>query len=150
MNTRKSSYIAIALTIGLAAPTFAEARCSKKDLKGTWYVYGMSGDVVSGAFGETDECKVTVNSSGKISNSGSACRYRNAMGTGVANITGGNMKTKSSCKITAKVNFCNKFGCSSFILDRGRLAKDKRTFSAIGYANYDRNVVFHTTGVKGR
>ncbi len=125
------------------------AACTQSDMTGTWYFNGFSGDTFSGILFETNFCKIRVNSSGKIRNTGSQCNFRDSDGKGPAlNVKGGNLTVKSSCAITGRVKICEGEDCVDLVIDDAKMDSGKTVVTLVGRASDDVDVVAFLTGVK--
>ena len=134
------------LVLLVAGPSYAA--CVQGDLQGTWYFNGMSGDVFTGYLWETDFCKIGVNSSGKIRNTGSQCKFRDWLGKDTINVGGGSLFVSSSCAITGYIKYCIGAECLRLNIDDAKLDKGKTVITLVGRAGYDPTIVSFFTGVK--
>ena len=151
MNVHISSkLIAIGAGLGLImlSPILAYAGCSQSDLAGTWDTYSMSVDSSGLLSPQTDYCKVRINSSGSIVASKSSCKVRSWPGLLNGNIAGGSIKVNSSCKLKGSVTIIGTDVQAIIKLEYGTAAKDKRTFSLVGYDTINPTYITHLTGVK--
>ena len=151
----KSTLASAVMLLSFLSPVLVQAACSQSDLKGTWFTYSLSVDsfvtedhslTVSSM---TNRCKVKVSSSGDIVASKSSCKFRDQVGKDPLNITSGDIKVNPKCKLKGSITM-ELFGTSSItlILESGALAKDKTTFSAVGYSEVEPDVITHMTAVK--
>ena len=126
----------------------ADAACTQADMVGTWYSMGVSGDAYFGEMGETDRCKLVVNSNNSIVASSSSCVYRDARGQFNFQVTGGSIYVTSACAVAGNINVCDAGFCSIIKVQYAQMARDKNTFSMVGYLDIDRDVVFFYKVVK--
>lgn len=126
----------------------ASAACTRANTVGTWYAMGVSGDGYFGEMGETDRCKLVVNSNGRIVASGSSCAYRDARGQFNFRVTGGAINVTSACAVIGSINVCDAGFCSIIRIQYAQMARDKNTFSMVGYLDIDPDVVFSFKVVK--
>ncbi len=149
-NNRRMGWIvkvALALFVFFGASQ-SYASCLQSNLTGTWYLNGVTGDTYWGEFWETDFCKIKVNSTGKIVNSASQCKFRDWDGKGILDVLGGNLDINSSCRITGKIKYCDGGFCVNFNIDDARLDKGKTVITMVGRLSIDPDVVSFFTGVK--
>ena len=149
-NNRKMGRVvklALALLV-LFGTSQSYATCSQGNLKGTWYLNGITADTSDGIFWETDFCKIKVNSKGTIVKSGSSCKFRDAEGKGNLGVKGGNFALNSSCAITGKIKYCVDDFCANFKIDAGRLDKGKTVLTLVGRIDLDPDTVSYFTGIK--
>ena len=148
-NLRKSLLLSCQLAVSaIALPGVADAVCTRANAIGTWYAMGVSGDGYFGEMGETDRCKLVVNSNGRIVASGSSCAYRDARGQFNFRVTGGAINVSSVCAVTGSINVCDAGFCSIIRIQYAQMARDKNTFSMVGYLDIDPDVVFSYKAVK--
>lgn len=147
-NHGKSLVLSCLLTVFGAVPGVAAAACAQANAAGTWYAMGVSGDGYFGEMGETDRCKLVVNSNGGIAASSSSCVYRDARGQFNFQVTGGAINVSSACVVTGNINVCDSGFCSIIRIQYAQMARDKNTFSMVGYLNIDPDVVFFYKVVK--
>ena len=151
----KSTFASAVMLLSLLSPVLVQAACSQSDLKGTWFTYSLSvdsfvtGDPSLTVSSMTNRCKVKVSSSGDIVASKSSCKFRDQVGKDPLNITSGEIKVNPRCKLNGSITM-ELIGTSSItlILESGALAKDKTTFSAVGYSEVEPDVITHMTAVK--
>lgn len=146
-NIRKTMCVIIGLMLGVISSTATQAACVQSDFAGTWYTYTMSVDTTGVISPQVDRCKFKVNSSGSIVASKSSCKSRNSSGTFVTDVTGGNVKVSSKCKLSGSVDFFALGVPFTNVLEDGRLSKDKITSSMIGYT-LGTGIIMHATAVK--
>ncbi len=148
-NFRKSLLLSCLLAVsGTALPGAADAVCTRANAVGTWYAMGVSGDGYFGEMGETDRCKLVVNSNGRIVASSSSCVYRDARGQFNFQVTGGSIYVTSACALAGNINVCDAGFCSVIRIQYAQMARDKNTFSMVGYLDIDPDVVFFYKVVK--
>lgn len=148
-NYRKSLLLSCLLAVTAAAlPGIAGAACTQFNAIGTWYAMGVSGDAYFGEMGETDRCKLVVNSNGGVVASSSGCTYRDARGQYNFRVTGGWLAVSSACAVTGSINVCDSGLCSTIRIQYAQMARDKNTFSMVGYLSIDPDVVFFYKVVK--
>lgn len=123
------------------------AACEQIDLKGTWFLNGISGDTQFLEFSETDWCKVKLGSAGKVKD-GSQCKFRDDEGVGLVPLQGGNLKLNSSCRITGTLTVCEGEFCETVSIDDARLDSGKTVITMVGRSTSDPTGVFFLTGVK--
>ena len=150
INTnRKLMIIGAILGMSILSPISAKASCSQADLKGTWYTYSMSADSYGVSAPQTNRCKVVFNSSGSIVASKSSCKLRSYPGLINVNIKGGTIKVNSGCNLSGSVRIFSSFaGSGNIKLEYGTVAKDKRTFSVVGYDTSSPSYITQLNGVK--
>ena len=149
-NNRKMGRVvkvALALLV-LFGTSQSYATCSQGNLKGTWYFNGVSGDTFFGTMDESDFCKITVNSVGKVKNAGSQCQFRTSDGKDSVNDIGGNLVINSGCAITGKIKFCEGEICANLVMDAARMDKGKTVITLVGRLSIDPDIVIFMTGVK--
>lgn len=139
--------IALALLV-LFGTSQSYAACTQSDLTGVWYLNGVSGDTFTGSFGETDFCKIKVNSNGHIVNSASQCKFRTSDGKDSIDVGGGSLAVKSSCAITGRIKYCVGEICINFNIDDAKLDSGKTVVTLVGRLSFDPDVVGYFTGVK--
>ena len=152
MNNRqfhKSLLLSCLLAVsGIALSGAADAVCTRANAVGTWYAMGVSGDGYFGEMGETDRCKLVVNSNGRIVASGSSCVYRDARGQSNfqsyrwldqrdISLCRGRKHQRLRCRILRIIR-----------IQYAQMARDKNTFSMVGYLDIDPDVVFSFKAVK--
>ena len=148
-NLRKSLLLSCQLAVSaIALPGVADAVCTRANAIGTWYAMGVSGDGYFGEMGETDRCKLVVNSNGRIVASSSSCVYRDARGQFNFRVTGGAINVSSVCAVTGSISVCDAGFCSIIRIQYAQMARDKNTFSMVGYLDIDPDVVFSFKVVK--
>ena len=113
----------------------AQAACRQADLAGTWYAFGVSGDVGRAYLEQASRCKFSVNSNGTIIGSGSSCLTRDYSGNSTASISGGSLKVNLACTVTGVVNVCTPAGCFGIRVQAAQMERTKTSFPMIGYSN---------------
>ena len=111
------------------------AACRQTDLAGTWYAFGVSGDVGTAYLEQASRCKFSVNSRGTIVASGSSCLTRDYGGNSTASIRGGSLSVNSTCAVTGNVNVCTPMGCFAIRIQAAQMERTKTSFPLIGYSN---------------
>lgn len=135
-NTRRNrlaGYL-MGMAVMLAAGG-AQAACTQVDLTGTWYAFGVSGDVGRAYLEQASRCKFAVNSRGTIIASGSSCLTRDYVGNSTASISGGSLRVNSACAVTGNVNVCTPVGCFAIRVQAAQMERTKTSFPMIGYSN---------------
>ncbi|MEN8204864.1 MAG: hypothetical protein ABFS24_02515 [Pseudomonadota bacterium] len=122
--------------------------CNQSDLTGTWKTYGVSGDTFNGKMNETDRCKITINSSGGIVGSSSACKFRDKTGVHKLDVVKGNMEINKHCVVTGFLRLCSGDECVKQIIEHGTLSTEKDVLSILGYSKSDPDAVFSMTGLR--
>ncbi|MBI5460774.1 MAG: hypothetical protein HY941_01135, partial [Gammaproteobacteria bacterium] len=89
-----------------------------------------------------------VNSNNRIVASSSSCVYRDARGQFNFQVTGGAINVSSTCTVTGNINVCDSGFCNTIRIQYAQMARDKNTFSMVGYLNIDTDVVFFYKVVK--
>ena len=148
-NNRRMGWIvkvALALFV-LFGTNQSYAACEQSNLTGTWFFNGLSGDLLLNDW-ETDFCKIKVNSTGTILNSGSQCKFRTTDGKDSIDVQGGNLAIRSNCSIKGKITVCDSGFCGNLVIDNARLDKGKTVITLVGRASFDPDVVVFYTGVK--
>ena len=148
MKTQRKLIVAMSLYVTALLFTVAEAACTQVDMTGTWHVFGLAGDTYSRSFEGSFRCKLTVSSTGSLVPSTSTCTIRDDVGVHYLTIGGGKMVVSSTCAITGNIQVCQSGACNTEQIQAGQLARDKNTFSLVGYLQIDPTDVFHLNGVK--
>ncbi|MBI5462575.1 MAG: hypothetical protein HY941_10355 [Gammaproteobacteria bacterium] len=148
-NSRKSLVLGCLLAVfGAALSSAADAACTQANMVGTWYSMGVSGDSYFGEMGEIDRCKLVVNSNNRVVASSSSCIYRDARGQFNYQVTGGTINVSSDCAVIGSINVCDSGYCNTIRIQYAQMARDKNTFSMVGYLTGDTDVVFFYKLVK--
>lgn len=136
---------AVALCV-LFAVSQSYAACDQIDLKGTWFLNGVTGVPASLQFVETNFCKVIIGSAGKVKD-GSQCKFRDDVGVSTIALQGGKLTLSSFCKITGYLEACDGDLCDRVRIDDARLDAEKTVITMVGRTAFDAGVFF-VTGVK--
>ena len=122
MTLKKFGTSALTICIGLAAATVAHASCIQADAAGNWQAYAVSSN------GNVTRCKITVNSSGLMSNNTCTQYFSSSSQTGV--MTGGkiNLSAGSTCTFTGSFNL----GGAVNLVRHLTISKDKISAEGIG------------------
>ena len=129
-------------------PGLADAACSQANLRGTWYVVGVTGDTQASDMVESVRCKVVVGSTGAILASYSSCYVRNSSGLSAKNITSGLLSVAASCVVSGSFSLCRSGTCDTFRLQNAQMARDWNTFTLVGYSVSNPDVVSFFDAVK--
>lgn len=146
-DSKKLIMACIGLLLGPVTVGSVQAACSKADLTGVWYGTGVSGNVVGSYFDITNQCKITVNSRGRVVASKSSCTYYDWTGSGASNITGGALSISSACAITGSVTICEPTGCGSVRIS-AHMERSKMSFPAQAYSVANRGFRYILNFVK--
>jgi hypothetical protein len=138
----------IGVLLTLSTSTLVEAACIQDNLRGTWYLYGVSADTFSGFFDEWDRCKVRIGSTGNVLARRSSCLFRDSAGKGSVNIAGGSLIIKSGCNFSGNIKVCEGGQCGTVKVEHGHLDRGKSVMSLVGYEVGDADQVFSLTGIK--
>jgi hypothetical protein len=128
--------------------TSVQASCKTSDLQGTWYAMGITGYLSDGTIMDTDQCKMTLSSSGAISAGSSSCTYRNDAKVISGKISSGKLTITSACDIAGSLSLCTSDGCANYKVERSKMDKSKETMTLLGYSAKYPEVVFSYTAVK--
>lgn len=123
------------------------AACDQIDLKGTWYLNGVTGDTQLLQFSETDFCKFIIGSAGKVKD-GSQCKFRDVEGVGIVPFQGGRLTLNSACRISGYLTICEGDLCEKVRVDDARLDPGKTVITMVGRSASEPNFVFFLSGVK--
>lgn len=146
--SRKSGFISFGLLLIMFLPMMAQADCNEDDLKGDWTTFSISVDSAGSFPSATTSCTLRLKSTGKINTDRSKCFERDYAGLQKVTVAGGSFYVKKSCHVGGTLKLDTTFGRQTVEVDFGTLAKDKNTFSAIGYVIEAPTVITHVTGVR--
>jgi hypothetical protein len=108
----------------------------------------MSVDSYAVYASQTNRCKIKLNSTGNIVASKSSCKLRDYSGVFSVPVTGGNIKVKSNCSLNGNIKLITPDGISTVVMEYGTAAKDRHTFSVVGYDNNNPDLITHLHAVK--
>ena len=146
---RKSGFISFGLLLIMFLPMIAQADCNEDDLKGDWTTFSMAVDSLGSFPSATTSCTLRLKANGKINtDKGSKCFERDYQGLVKVPVAGGSFYVKKSCHVGGRIKLDTTLGRQTIEVDFGTLAKDKNTFSAIGYVVEAPTVITHVTGVR--
>ena len=147
---RKPGFISFGLLLIMLLPMMAQAGCNEDDLKGDWKTYSMSVDSIGSFPSATTSCTLRLKASGKIDTESkkTKCFERDYQGLVRVKVAGGSFYVKTTCHVGGRLKLDTTLGRQTIEVDFGHLAKDKDTFSAIGYVVEAPTVITHVTGVR--
>ena len=147
--SRKPVFLSFGLLLIMFLPMMAQGGCLQSDLTGNWTTFAMSVDSIGSYPSATTSCKIKLKSTGKINTEKySKCYERSYGGIETVPVAGGSFSVNKTCHLDGKIKMDSTFGRQTFVVDFGTLAKDKKTFSAVGYIVEAPSIVTNVTGVK--
>jgi len=137
-------------TLLVALPGLSSAACVVPNLKGTWYIMGVSGNTQYGHMDETVRCKILVSSTGAIPATGSSCYVRDYTGLKTVRIPNGGLSVSPACAVTGWLRMCpaSAGNCHTFRVQHAQMARDWNTFSLVGYSLSNPDIVSFFEAVK--
>jgi hypothetical protein len=141
---------ALAVATLLLVTISAQAGCSTSDLKGTWHATGVGGELSGGTLDATEQCKLTIGSTGSIIPASSSCRFRYMDGAFSMTVSSSKLSIARDCSVTGSIKVCEDGECDTYKIERSKMDKSKETMVLLGYeAGGDSSVnVISYTAVK--